>query len=74
MSLNKVKQLKQYLIKPAYSPREIEKTRSRGTIQLSNWIRSLVAFYETNNLKKKDLRKVKNSAGVAYETTKPAGF
>lgn len=72
LSLVKVKQLKQYLGKPAYNPKEVERTKSRGTVQLAKWIYSLVAFYDTNNLKKKDLRKVKNPNSAAKP--QQAGF
>lgn len=58
LSLVKVKQLKTYLNKNAYHPKEIEKTRSMGTIQLSKWVRSLIMYHEDNTSKKKDLRKV----------------
>ena len=45
--------MKNYLNKPAYHVSEIEKTKSVGTIQLSKWIRSLVAYNDTKYLQKK---------------------
>ena len=44
--LAKMKTLGKYLDKPAYGPKEIEKTNSVGTIYLSEWVRSVVAYNE----------------------------
>ena len=46
LPLSKMKTLGKYLDKPAYQPKEIEKTNSLGTIYLSEWVRSVVAFNE----------------------------
>ena len=46
LPLSKMKTLGKYLDKPAYAPKEIEKTNSAGTIYLSEWIRSVVAYNE----------------------------
>ena len=52
-----MKTLGKYLDKPAYSPKEIEKTNSVGTMYLGEWVRSIVAYNEMQVLQKKDLRK-----------------
>ena len=56
-----MKTLMTYLDKPAYQPKEIEKTKSIGTIYLSEWVRSIVVYNEMEVLKKRDLRKNKNT-------------
>ena len=55
-----MKTLGKYLDKPAYGPKEIEKTNSIGTMYLGEWVRSIVAYNEMQVLQKKDLRKMKN--------------
>ena len=61
LPLAKMKTLMTYLDKPAYQPKEIEKTKSIGTIYLSEWVRSIVVYNEMEVLKK---RKSKTSPKV----------
>lgn len=64
LPLVKMKTLMTYLDKPAYQPKEIEKTKSIGTIYLSEWVRSIVVYNEMEVLKKRDMRKGKNTPKV----------
>ena len=64
LPLAKMKTLMTYLDKPAYQPKEIEKTKSIGTIYLSEWVRSIVVYNEMEVLKKRDMRKTKNTPKV----------
>ena len=69
LSLAKIKALKTYLAKPTYKDFEIEATRSMGTIQLSRWVRSLVAYNEQKiDQLKKDNKNIKNPKVHPYNT------